>query len=62
MAKRRREEDLRVYHPSQILNCPHCNKPIRLTQKDISILWFNSVFNFKVRKKSRSKVKKSEVS
>ena len=39
-----------VIHKSQDIECPHCEKKIRLTHKNISDLHMNTVFNYYSRK------------
>ena len=46
------KQKYRVYTPykTQIIDCPHCNKKIRLTKKNIDDLHMNNLLNFDVRK------------
>ena len=46
------KQKYRVYpsHKSQIVNCPHCNKEIRVTKHIIDQLHMNTVFNFVTKK------------
>lgn len=39
-----------VIHPMQEIECPHCNKIIKLSAEQLSQLHSNTVFNFYSRK------------
>jgi transcription elongation factor Elf1 len=39
-----------VIHPMQEIECPHCDKVIKLSAKQLSQLHSNTVFNFYSRK------------
>ena len=41
---------METVHPSQVIDCPHCNNKIRLDKKTLSTLHWNTTMNFHTRK------------
>ncbi len=54
------KQKYRVYtsYKSQIIDCPHCNKQIKMTKNIVDKLYMNLLFNYDVKKSKCESIKR----